>query len=238
MQSHQSTAFFKTKTSKPKITLKINNGKQEKSTNIFYLESASIDFDNGYDSSLYNGISSDFEIYTNLVHKKTNQKLAIQTLPIDYRIVVPIGYKALPNSELFMTLEAKNFDKELPIYLEDKKLKTFTKLNTKNSKYVFNTGDEKTNNTRFYLHTTHKSLSLNEFSFSDIVIYNTNNSLELSNLPVGKNTVELYSLLGKKVVTKNVNLQKESVSIHLKKGIYILKLITEKGTIDRKILIE
>jgi len=82
LQEHQSQTFLKTKqNTRPEIRLFCKKGKEEKYTDIFYIKSATRNFDNGYDSSLFTGVSTDLEIYSQLISGDENKKLAIQSIP-------------------------------------------------------------------------------------------------------------------------------------------------------------
>lgn len=53
---------------------------------------------------------------------------------------------------------------------------------------------------RFYLHTINETLDIIDFKFSNIKIYNAKQKIYFSNLPEGKKTIQLYTLIGKKIV--------------------------------------
>ena len=91
---------------------------------------------------------------------------------------------------------------------------------------------------RFYLHTINETLDIIDFKFSNIKIYNAKQKIYFSNLPEGKKTIQLYTLIGKKIVKKQIDTNQTTISTEqIAKGIYIVEIKTEKGTKSKKIII-
>ncbi|MCL7765546.1 T9SS type A sorting domain-containing protein, partial [Polaribacter sp. Z014] len=86
-------------------------------------------------------------------------------------------------------------------------------------------------------------LGLNEDILSaqtSIYADNDNNNIIISkNQEVNIQKVELFDILGKKVSTWNINEQKPTYQLDIKKqiitGVYIVKMNTNKGTISKKV---
>ena len=95
---------------------------------------------------------------------------------------------------------------------------------------------------RFYLHTTSGVLSAPDFAINtNVSIYtSSNDNLRIAGVQKGTATVQLYNILGKEILkssfagsgVNNINLN------NIPLGIYIVKLTTENGTLNRKIIIQ
>tara|TARA_R110002126_G_scaffold291509_1_gene453284 strand:- start:13390 stop:17436 length:4047 start_codon:yes stop_codon:yes gene_type:complete len=238
MQHHQNSTFFKTKQSRPEIRVFLSKGKTKKYTDIFYIENTTEGFDNGYDSSLYTGVSSNFEIYTKLVNQEKDMNLAIQSIPENYDIVIPVGITIAANEEVELSIDAKNIDKDNNVYLEDKATGVFTLMNSDESVYTFTSEIPINGSGRFFIHTSSETLQTNEVFLSNITIFTSDDKLQFVNLPQGKKSVKMYSLLGKLILDDNLE-NKDFISTkNISKALYIVRLETEKGTINQKIILE
>ena len=238
MQNHQNATFFKNQQSRPEIRVVLSKGKLKKHTDIFYIDHTTAGFDNGYDSSLYTGSSSSLEIYTKLVNQEKDMNLAIQSIPKDYSVVIPIGIIAQANDEVKISIEAKNIDEENNIYLEDKETGVFTLLNTDKASYSFTTNAAINGYGRFFLHTLSEVLQTNENEvLSKVNIFSKNDKLIFTNLPVGKKSVEVYSVSGKLIVKKQIEISNFISTKNIARAPYIIRINTAKGSINRKILI-
>ncbi|SDS45466.1 Por secretion system C-terminal sorting domain-containing protein [Polaribacter sp. KT25b] len=239
MQSHQTTNFLKTKEQKSEITLTVSLEKENRTTKIFYIDGASTDFDNGYDSSIYNETSNNLEIYTKLINQKDKRNLAIQSLPKEYSNIIPVGVVLPANSRVEFSISSKNIAEDVNIYLEDKKLGIFTLLENEGGSYIFTSKEKINNSDRFYLHTLKETLHVIDEDLSRIKIYTSNKKVYFSGLPKGENVVEIYNLIGKKIIQKSIEKSEDYISIEkIVKGLYIVDLKTEKGTKSKKIIIQ
>ena len=64
MQSHQSDVFNRTMDPRPEIILTMSSTTSKSTTTIYFIEGTSNGFDNGYDSSIFEGTSNEFIVYT------------------------------------------------------------------------------------------------------------------------------------------------------------------------------
>ena len=132
MQSHQSTDVFSRSSSPsvPKINLQIESGDAQRTADVFYLASATKGWDNGFDSTIFSGASTSFEVYTHLVSDSQGENLGLQSLPNqDYpMMVVPVGINAGSGKTNDISAEVSGFPTGIEVYLEDKQENTFTKL--------------------------------------------------------------------------------------------------------------
>lgn len=236
MQSHQSKEFLKKKNTRPEIEITASKGDEKKYATIFYIANTSTGFDNGYDSSLYTGTSSDFNVFTKLADGDDSVNLAIQSLPLDYSIVVSVGLIAPPNQEIEIKVASKNIYKN--VYLEDRETGVFRLMNDASSTYRFTTTNARNDSGRFFIYTTSKVLEVKNSFQEEVTMYVSGGKLYFLNISSEIKTVAIYSVLGKLIFEENVT-NTPYVSIHqLAKAIYIVHLETANGTILKKIIVE
>jgi hypothetical protein len=244
MQSHQASATFnRIENVRPEIQLNITNNGISKNTAIYYYDNKSTGFDNGYDSSVFAGIESSLAVYTKLVSNTDARNLAIQTLPkSDYEnMVIPVGVKAAANSEITFSANTLHLQEGLNVYLEDRLNNTFTRLDIENAEYKTKVSDV-INENRFYLHTKAASaLSISTEFLDAVTIYKTDNyNLRINGLQKGSATISIFSVLGKNIM--NTSFEASSVKNialpNLASGVYIVKLQTEEGSLNKKIILE
>ncbi|WP_334055685.1 lamin tail domain-containing protein [Polaribacter sp. P097] len=244
MQSHGSGESFQ-KNSRTEIKLFLSDESKIRKSEIYYINGTTTNFDNGYDSSIFGGITNDFQVYTKHVTNNNvdEQKLGIQSLPnSNYEnMVIPIGVIADANKEITFSTEVANLPEGLNVYLEDRTANTFTQLDEVNSEYKITLTEKLDGIGRFYLHTTSSALDLKEVDLNSIRIYQTSNSnLMIAGLPQGKSTFKLFNLLGKEILNNSFSSSgnKEIVLPNLASGIYIVQLETESGKLNKKITLE
>ncbi len=238
MQNHQNNTFFKNKVSRPEIRVFLSKGKTKKYTDIFYIDHTTKGFDNGYDSSLYTGTSSNFEIFTKLVNEEKDMKLSIQSIPKDFSIVIPVGVFVAGNEEVEISIDAKNIDTINKVYLEDKETGIFTLMDSDDTVYKFKSAAPIQGAGRFFIHILSETLQTNEAVLASTRVVVNRDQLQFVNLPEGKIKVELFSVLGKLVLTTNLKSNDFISTKNLPKAPYIVRLTTEKGILNQKILLE
>ncbi len=238
MQNHQSNTFFKNKQTRPEIRVFLSNGKTKKYTDVFYIDNTTEGFDNGYDSSLYTGTSSNFEVFTKLVNEEKDMNLSIQSIPKDFSIVIPIGVFVPANEEVEISIDAKNIDTTNKVYLEDKETGIFTLMDSEDAVYKFKSSTLMQGSGRFFIHTSSETLQTHEAVLPSTKVVANNNQLQFVNLPEGKIKVELFSVLGKLVLKSNLERNNFISTKNLPKAAYIVRLTTEKGVLNQKILLE
>ncbi|MBG7613634.1 T9SS type A sorting domain-containing protein [Polaribacter sp. BAL334] len=235
MQSHQTFNFLKQQT-KPAIKVFLSDGTIEKQTDIFYISNATIDFDNGFDSTLYSGIASNLEIYTKIVGQNQNSNLSIQSIPKDYFTVIPIGINAPANKSISIRFESKNMDENIKVYLEDRALGIYTLMNDFQKKYTFKSGKNLHGSGRFFIHTSSETLGTTKNNVSNSSIYYKDAKIYFSGLPSGKKTIKVYDILGKLLIDEKITLQ-SFISVDKRpKAAYIVHILTEKGTLQKKMI--
>lgn len=241
-RSHQSTATFMKQELITNFELFVESDAIKKSAKVFYVENKTTSFDNGYDSSLFGGVANDFEIYTNLL-ADNNKKLAIQTLPNTNleSMIIPVGLKVTANKQITFSADANNLPNGINIYLEDRLLNTFTRLDEANTTYKVTLTDATNETGRFYIHTASKALSTTADVLNSVSIYKTdNNNLRIAGLQNGTASVKLFNVLGKQVLSESfsANGVKNIALPNLANGVYLVQLQTATGKISKKIILE
>ena len=243
MQSHQGTDSFQRLTTRPEIELILSNGTATRNAEIYYIEGTTTGWDNGYDSSIFGGVANEFAIYTHAVANGNGRNLGIQSLPPNNyeNMIIPVGINAEAGTAITIDATTNNFPSGINIYLEDKQDNSFTLLEA-DANFSFTPENNLDGIGRFYLHTTSGVLSANDFATNtNISIYtSSNDNLRIAGVQNGTATVRLYNILGKEVLnTSFVGSGVNDINLNaFPVGIYIVKLTTENGTLNRKIIIQ
>jgi len=237
--NHNSTDTFMKPNAFDGFDLLVDNNNEKKSTKIFYIENKTTGFDNGYDSSIFGGITNAFEVYTGLVDNSTSMKLAIQTLPNnDYEnLIIPVGITAEANSELTFSVENSNIDNSINIYLENTLDNSFHNL--LNSHYTTTINESSNGTGQFYIHTSAKSLSnfSTELPKDITIIQSSKNQFSILGLE-STGTISIISILGKEVLSTSVSPDNNAINLStINSGMYIIKLNTDSKEIVEKIIL-
>jgi len=243
MQSHQGTDSFQRLTTRPEIVLTLSNGTAIRNADIYYIEGTTTGWNNGYDSSIFGGVTNEFAIYTHAVANGNGRNLGIQSLPPNNyeNMIIPVGINAEAGTLITIDATTNNFPEGINIYLEDKQDNSFTLLEA-DSNFSFTPENNLDGIGRFYLHTTSGVLSANDFATNtNISIYtSSNDNLRIAGVQNGTATVRLYNILGKEMLKSSfVGSGVNDIKVNaIPVGIYIVKLTTENGTLNRKIIIQ
>ena len=243
MQSHQGTDSFQRLTTRPEIVLTLSNVTAIRNADIYYIEGTTTGWDNGYDSSIFGGVANEFTIYTHAVANGNGRDLGIQSLPNnDFEsMIIPVGINAEAGTTITIDAATNNFPEGINIYLEDKQENSFTLLDT-DSNFSSTLESSLSGIGRFYLHTTSSVLSAADFDINTSVSLYTsgNNNLRIVGVQKGAASVQLYNILGREVFKTSFegNGVNDITLNTIPTGIYIVKLATENGTLNRKIIIQ
>jgi hypothetical protein len=245
MQTHQTGNIFLRGSgiSYPEIILNVTEGKNSSSTKIRYIGNKTKGLDPGSDVGTFTGTSSNFKAFTHLISDSEGINFAIQALPnTDYeKMIVPVGLIAKAGKEVTFSIDAKNLPNGISIYLEDRLNNTFVNL-SEGSNTITLQNDIKTIG-RFYLHTTSQKLEYIDITqtLENISIYKSSeNTITIAGLRTENASLNVYSILGKKVISTQFNSTGVNV-IELPKiatGVYIIELNSDLGKINKKIILE
>ncbi|MCD9586085.1 lamin tail domain-containing protein [Tenacibaculum maritimum] len=243
-QSHQADTFQKNNsTPEIQVVLYANENGKTTSTKLYYTNKATKGLDDGFDGTMFGGINYTYALYSQLVAENTGKNYAIQSLPSTdmENTIVPIGLKAEAGKEIIFSANSINLPNGLHVYLEDRSNGTFTNLSEKSHTVTLNNATNGTG--QFYLHTTAQKLGIDEENslLNHVSIYKSSPKiLTIAGLQAKNASLNIFSLLGKKVVTQQFNSNgTTSISIpKLPAGIYLLALKTKSGKINKKIILE
>ena len=169
-------------------------------------------------------------------------KLQIQAraLPISDSDVIPLAYKTSKAGNCIIALNDKDGvfkDSSKAIYLKDKVTGTVTNL--QEGYYTFNSEVLTTpNDSRFEILYTNEVLAAGAVTKEDLLVYKQNEALVIkNNFNISK--AELYDASGKLIKSLSGNNTKEIKlsTIGFVKGVYILKITSEKGITTKKVIL-
>jgi len=242
MQSHQTDSFQRSSSTNPEIQLIMTDGSKTRNSDIYYLDGTTTGFDNGYDSSIFEGVANSFSLFTEAVANGTGKKLGIQSLPnSDYEnMIIPVGVISSPGL-LSFSATTTNLPSGHKVYLEDKETELFTRLDEINSKYEVTLNTSLNGIGRFFLHTTTSTLSLNPENITNISIYiSSRNNLRVVGIQEGTTQLRMFNILGKQVL--KTSFQSNGVDNiglpNLRHGVYIIQISSKEGLVNKKIIIE
>ncbi len=246
LQSHGSgDTFMKSSqtNSVSRIKLSIANKNACKKTDILYLSDATTGWDNGYDSTTFDGADTSFNIFTELLTDNQGKSLGIQSLPNkDYeKMVIPVGVHASAGSKIRLTAEVTNLPNGIRAYIEDKEKGSFILLNENNASYEVTLTKDISGTGRFFIHTTPKVLGTDDLTTQSIKVYLSNTrNLRITGIAQGETTVDIYSVIGQKVLThKFIATGAKDVTLpQLSAGVYLVKVKAVQGELTKKIIIE
>ena len=241
-QTSSGGSFQRTDT-RPEIYLTISDQTDAREAKIYYIEDMTTGFDVGYEGELFNGVSNPLAIYTHLVADSEGKNYQVQSLPPNNyeNMIVPLGINAEAGTAITINASANNFPSDINIYLEDKQDNSFTLLEA-DSNFSFTPENNLDGIGRFYLHTTSGALSSDDFAINNnISMYtSSNDNIRIVGIQNGNATVQLYTILGKEILKNSFTGSGiNDIKVNdIPRGIYIVKLTTENGTLNRKIIIQ
>ena len=225
----------------PEIVLNLFNDSASRQATIYYIDDTTTGFDNGYDGPRFMAGDNSFAFYTHLVSDSEGVDYDIQSLPTDNyeNMVIPLGVNAVSGTDITLNVSTIDFPEGINIYLEDKVNNSFTLLDA-NSNFMTTLDSDLNGIGRFYLHTTSEVLSSDDFLNNNISIYiSTKENLRIVGIHNGTAEVQLYNILGKEVFSaafEGTGMNDIQLP-NIKEGIYIINLTTDKGTINKKVII-
>ena len=135
-----------------------------------------------------------------------------------------------------------NLPNDVNVFLEDRTTNTVTLLNEANASYKVTLNEDTNDVGRFYLHTTsNQVLSTTGGLLENISIYATKNkTLRMIGLPTGSSSVKLFNILGKQVMqSRFISTGIKEISLpKLTTGVYFVRIDSEAGKLNKKIVIE
>ena len=232
------------KNSNPKVKLVLSDGQNNRFADIDYSSTTTKGYDFGFEGEVFGGIPNSLDVFSQLVENNQGKKYQVQSLPISEieNMVIPIGVKAASGKEITFTAEAMNLPNDVNVFLEDRTTNTVTLLNEANASYKVTLNEDTNDVGRFYLHTTsNQVLSTTGGLLENISIYATKNkTLRMIGLPTGSSSVKLFNILGKQVMqSRFISTGIKEISLpKLTTGVYFVRIDSEAGKLNKKIVIE
>ncbi len=198
-------------------------------------------YENGFDSQMYDVNATDF--YWKFPNDDNNYVIA-GVQEISDNLEVPLEVVVNKNSVITIVADdIKNISRN--IYIKDKITGKTQQINNASASYQLQTG---TYTDRFVLAFVPADTSLNiedELLAQKTSIFADNDNqaiIIIKNKEVNINKVTLFDILGKEISLWDIKEQKETYQLNIKKqiptGIYIVKMKTDKGTVNKKIMVE
>ncbi|WP_139955909.1 ice-binding family protein [Flavicella sediminum] len=248
-----SSVFFKGKNTKSKeikefklpllkIGMNFTNAQENRlhrQIGVSFHESNSFAFDKGYDSEMYDMSTTD--IYWKFPNNELHYVIAgVQeiTANLEVPVVINMGYNG---SISIMIDEIKDIDQD--VFIKDKLTNQTQKINNASATFQL---EEGIYSDRFALTFIESSALSNDNSnlvITNIKVYSNNNSIIISkDDDLSITSVQLYSFLGKKVglweIIEDKNYYNLKTENQMSCGVYIVKINTSKGQINKKILVK
>jgi len=224
-----------------KLRLRADQGSNNFVTEFYFNSNSTLGLDPGYDAGVYNGTSSNFMIYSQLVEDNTGYNMAIQSLGLaDLNdVIIPLGLKTLQGQQVTFSIEESTLPEGTLVYLEDNQTNTFTSLNT--GDYTF-TSDAVINGTgRFFLRIGNSTLSTINQESKNLQLFATEKTLFINGLLLDNTKISVYDIQGRLVLTSYLEEGSESNKIDtnsLNPGIYVVKLNNEQQQQTKKVIIK
>lgn len=206
------------------------------------IDTATTGWDNGYDSSIFEGVENSFAIYTHLVSDSDGQNLGIQSIPTNNMeaIVIPVGVHAASGTEITISAAASNLPNGLQVFLEDRETGVYTLLDA-TSDFTETLSEDLNGIGRFYLHTTASALSLSDETLTNISMYTSSrDNLRIVGVQNGDAQVQIFDILGKRLLkTSFTGNGLNNIALpNFRTGVYIVQLTTENRSLNKKIIIQ
>ncbi len=248
LQSHQTGITFYKGVSNPTIIVFVNDqDNNQKFTEVKYEDNSTKALDPGFDAGTFTGQSTSFSLYSHLASNSEGIDFMLQSLPKnDYEnTIIPLGLNADAGKEITFSINHVRLPTGLMVFLEDTEKKTITRLDEDNSNYKIILEANSNGVGRFFLRTSttdlRKTLAVNDFDLDKISMYlSSDRTLRVTGLKSDSASLTIYNILGKRVFHKNLKSSSTmdiALSNYIKQGIYIVKLETKKGNINKKIFL-
>ena len=242
-QSAQGTDTFLRTNSWTEVKLLMTDGEKNRFIKLYFTDNAATGFDAGWEGEVFGGVQNEIDVFTHLVEDSQGKKYQVQSLPLSdlESLVIPLGVTIEAGKTATFSIENSNIPSNINIYIEDKQDNSFTLLEA-DANFSFTPENNLDGIGRFYIHTTTSSLSTDDFGFNNTLsIYTSSReNLRVVGVQNGTANIQLYNILGKEVLKDSFegNGVNDIALPILNSGVYIVKIATETGTTNKKIIIQ
>lgn len=212
------------------------------STDIKYMEGATLGLDPGFDAGRFGATTSSFGVYSRLV-QDNGVDFALQVVP-DHTFdttIIPIGLDAPAGTQVTFKASYANLPIDTKVYLEDRLLGTYAELNADDKAYTITLTSISKGDGRFYLRTTDPSGTLSikgqEAVGIKIIPMYGNKQIKVAGPMEYPATIAVYDLLGRVMLSETLKKENNNeVSVpQLNNGIYLVKVTTAEQQFSAKI---
>ena len=242
-QAAQGTDTFLRTNSWTEVKLLMTDGEKNRFTKLYFTDNATTGFDAGWEGEVFGGIQNEIDVFTHLVEESQGKKYQVQSLPLSdlESSIIPVGVTVEAGKTATFSIENTNVPSNINVYIEDKQDNSFTLLE-EDANFSFTPENNLDGIGRFYIHTTTSSLSADDFGFNNTLsIYTSSReNLRVVGVQNGTANIQLYNILGKEVLKSSFegNGVNDIALPKLNSGVYIVKIATETGTTNKKIIIQ
>ncbi|CAL2106316.1 exported hypothetical protein [Tenacibaculum sp. 190524A02b] len=234
-----SGVFNRVSVSNPSVELSVASNGIAVTTKVEYRSDATLGLDPGYDIGNFDGASLD--VYTRLVDGFEGQNFTYQSLPKEdlTSYIVPVGLTAASGTVVEFSTKTMNLPKGVIMYLEDKLTNEMIKLDDV-STYKVSLAKKEDGIGRFYLHARTNTLNDGGFTTEAIKIYNTKRTLVIEGIEGKEFGMTMFNTLGSRVFEGNYQgTGNNRITLpRVEEGVYLVKVATEAGVKDKKIIIK
>lgn len=238
MRVHQVSSLFKSANLiQAEIILSIDDGFNQNSTQIKFIEGCSSGLDPGYDAGMYQGLKSDLELYSKMADQNIAYDLQCYDMNQDQSYTIPLEIETQENREVSFSSQIKNLPEGYHVYLEDRELEIRTKVDLPSEFYLASV-EKGINKDRFYLIVTKQDFLENELILNSLEIqvfpdYNQD-VIRISGVFESNVSVLIYDLSGRLIYSEKLKGNTVNAS-QLEPGFYILKLINNGDQLIKKL---
>jgi hypothetical protein len=231
------------KNEKIEVKLLLSDGENNRFTKLNFGENYNKGYDYGWEGEVFGGIQNEIDVFTHLVEESQGKKYQVQSLPLSdlQSSIIPVGVTVEAGKTATFSIENTNVPSNINVYIEDKQDNSFTLLE-EDANFSFTPENNLDGIGRFYIHTTTSSLSADDFGFNNTLsIYTSSReNLRVVGVQNGTANIQLYNILGKEVLKSSFegNGVNDIALPKLNSGVYIVKIATETGTTNKKIIIQ
>ena len=221
---HNSVGFLKSITSINWVMLSATGYGITDETVIRFVEESTAEFDSEFDA--YKKFSTNDSVPQ--LYSYSDVEYSINSIPESES--VQLGFSCGVDGEY--TIEKVMIENLENLWLEDLKTGIITNLITDN--YTFNYQYSE-NPERFTLHFA--ALSVNENNLDDLIIFTSQNWINIRSKHTIEGQVEVYNLLGQKVNSDKLLNGITKISVN-QRGYYLVKIVSGKTTSTKKVFIQ
>ena len=231
-----SQSFFKVdENTTSRLWLNLSSATSFSQIAVAYIDGATLGLDYGYDGKRLGGDSQ-----TAFYSTTGEDILAIQARPaFDASDIVPLGFVATDAGVYNVTVDHVDgiFTNGQVIYLKDKL--TGAVHNVTNGAYTFTT-EAGTFNDRFEVLYEQPSLGVNNpvLNTNSVIVYQQNGVINITSGNVTMNSVTIYDIRGRKLLTQDkINNTETAISnLQAQHEVLIVEINTTNGTVSKKII--